>query len=148
MQRSYDAYLDAARLAPTDVRIVNDTALIAVYYLHEDLDRAEEMLRRSIEMGAKQLETRELDDEARYALANAYGDAFQNLGVLYLWQRRDREEARKLLESSLGKGDERPVVTQVLLPLCDASEEELAQAESEGLRPWGVPCGTTGAQDR
>lgn len=55
MLKSYDAYVDASRLAPDDVRVVNDTGLIMAYYLGTDVEAAERYLLRAVEAGARQV---------------------------------------------------------------------------------------------
>lgn len=124
-ERSWSAYLVASELAPDDVRVVNDTALIAVYYLHRELDRAEQMLLRCVELGAIQLEDTSLSEEERFALTEAWGDAHQNLGVLF-WDekngRRDPARAIPWLERSVEIGPvPRPEVTERYLPECRAA---------------------------
>ena len=72
-----------------------------------------------------QLETRELTEEERFALTEAWGDAHQNLGVLY-WDenngRRDPARAIPWLEKSVEIGPvPRPEVTEQYLPECRAA---------------------------
>jgi tetratricopeptide (TPR) repeat protein len=123
-EKSYQAYLAAVQLAPTDVRILNDAAKIAITYLKRDADRAEEMLQSAIRIGTPQLENKSLDDTARFDLATAIGDAHQNLGVLYLELRHDPVSARASLEKSLEVSRApRPYVTEELLPRCKAAIE-------------------------
>jgi len=118
-ETSYAAYLEAARLAPDDVRVLNDCALVAVYHLGRDLDRAEEYLQRCVELGGAQLADPDLDEDAREALTEAWGDAHQNLGVLYLEYKNDPETARGWFEKSLEIGPyPRPIVTEEYLPRC------------------------------
>lgn len=140
-EASYAAYQDAARLAPDDVRIVNDEALVMIYYVYRDLERAKELLRRCIDMGREQIGDPSLSPDAREALENAWGDAYQNMGFLHVVHRREPELARGFLLRSLELGDPRPFVRNVLLPLCDADpdHEDLA-----ALRAWGRPCGESG----
>ena len=122
-ETSYTAYLRASELAPEDVRVVNDTALIAVYHLGRDLDRAEDYLLRCVKMGEAQLEMRELDDEARRELTEAWGDAHQNLGVLYFDFRDDPQTARAWFEKSVEIGPyPRPLVTEDYLPRCELGQ--------------------------
>src|SRR6185503_1029541 len=82
--RSRDAYLDTAELAENDVRLVNDAALILVYHFPSRADDAEHLLLRAVELGREQKDDPALDDKTRDALLEAWGDAHQNLGVLYL----------------------------------------------------------------
>jgi len=142
MRQSLDAYADAVELAPEDVRILNDTALIIIYYVPEDLERAEELLRRSVAAGTEQLESEELDADARWELLNAWGDAYQNLGFLDLVNRNDPAAAKPFFEKAVEIGpDPRPFVSELLLPLCDLPPEETAHNEQLlSLRQWGAPC--------
>lgn len=111
---SYQCYEKACRLMPDEPRLLNDTALILLYHLNRDLDRAEAMFQKSIDLGeAKlaQLGPRPEDDESHPEnqaaaaawdyFAEAFGDAHQNLALL-LWQKGgESAEIRKLLEKSL-----------------------------------------------
>jgi len=151
MERSWKAYEVAAALAPEDVRIVNDAALVLVYYLRRDLDRAEQMLLRCVEMGAPQVEAKKAALAAETAperaealkselelLTEAWGDAHQNLGVLAWYYREDAEAARRWLEKSLDIWPDRPEVTNIYLP---QARGERAPAREEFLG-WAKPCET------
>ena len=148
LQQSSTAYDEAARLAAEDVRVVNDTALVLVYYLHRDLERAEDLLMRCVRLGEEQLLVGDLDEQARWELENAWGDAFQNLGVLHLVHRNDPAAARRFFERSVEIGPEpRPLVGELWLVLCDRIEagadpaEALSEApESRAILHWGAPC--------
>jgi tetratricopeptide (TPR) repeat protein len=151
LERSYLAYLDASALVPEDVRVVNDTALVAVYYLHKDLELAEAYLRRSIDMGQKQLAADAmqsgedaLSPSAREALTEAWGDAYQNLGVLYLLHKRDPEGAIPFFQKSVEAGPSaRPFLTEALIPFAqgklDATIEQVMPDEIH----WGANCAPT-----
>ncbi len=154
MERSYAAYRDAAALAPTDVRVVNDTALVLIYYLHRDLEHAEELLLLCLEMGRTQIEAfqgelaagdlpaerRAEVETALYELENAWGDAHQNLGILKLVFADDRAKAREYFERSVEIGPApRPDVTNSLLPLIQENRE-LASSEFLSFRDFGRPC--------
>lgn len=129
-EQSYEAYLVASELAPEDVRVVNDTALIAVYCLGEDLERAESMLIKCVEMGRAQLDAGGLDAEGTYDLENAWGDAHENLGVLYLDHKNDPETARGWFEQALAIGpDPRPACVDRIRE-CDARLADSASAAS------------------
>jgi TPR repeat protein len=127
------------------VRIVNDTALITTYYLHTDLDLAEQYLRRSIVMGEEQLapdfEREEVLSQSEIdALTEAYGDAYQNLGVLYLLHKDDPETAVGYFERSAKIGPApRPFLTEALIPFCrgelDVSIEQVMPEVN-----WGASC--------
>jgi len=145
IEASYENYLKAAALAPEDVRVLNDTALIAVHYLQSNFDHAEGQLLEAARLGELQLAAMDPDDDARWELENAWGDAYENLGVLYLGHKRDPEMARGFFEKSIEIGpDPRRLLTEVYLPLCDATPEEIEAAIEEnpylGIRPWGRAC--------
>jgi len=146
MERSYAAYLDASRLAPDDVRTINDTALVAIYHLHRDLDRAEEMLRRCVELGGAQIEAGGLDAKALYELENAWGDAHQNLGVLACVHRNAPADALPWFAKAREIGpDPRPVLDEYWLPLC--KNEPVSGDYADDIRNWGRPCRSAAPAD-
>jgi tetratricopeptide (TPR) repeat protein len=141
MQRSADAYRAAAELAPDDVRIVNDTALILVYYLHTDIDAAKAMLQRCVELGAEQIADPALDEESRFALRSAWGDAHQNLGVLAYEYEDDDAAALAWFEKSMeidpeGRADVRDFWLPFLRGEIEAAEDE----DYLAIRSWAAPC--------
>jgi tetratricopeptide (TPR) repeat protein len=152
MERSWLAYRPAAELAPDDVRVVNDAALVLVYYLHHDLEWAEQALQRCVELGGPQIETKNaalaleeaperaqaLEDELNL-LTEAWGDAHQNLGVLAWVHRKDAQAAERWLVKSLEIWPSRPPVTNSLLPQVRG---ELAPEEDDhwDLLHWAAPC--------
>ncbi|MBL8695832.1 MAG: hypothetical protein JNJ88_17190 [Planctomycetes bacterium] len=108
---SYSHYSKLAELKPNEPRVVNDTALLLLYDLDRDLDKAEAMFRRAIELGEAELKQRgerptpdEEDPESLRAAADwdyfaeATGDACQNLGLLLWKQGGDSVQIRKHLE--------------------------------------------------
>ncbi len=136
MEKSYRAYVDAARLAPRDARIQNDTGLILTWYLQRDVELAEQYLQTAVRLGEAQVpelarrahesnldaSEREARTSALEAVEIALGDAYQNLGVLYLEQRQDAARAKAWFEKSLATGpDPRVEVTGPggYLELCD-----------------------------
>ncbi|MBI5364403.1 MAG: hypothetical protein HZA53_14580 [Planctomycetes bacterium] len=118
MEQSFAAYVEAARLAPDDVRIVNDTALILVYYLQRDAARARALLESARATGAARLPDLRaranedgLTEKERGArrlaleeLENGLGDVYQNLGVLALTLDGDAKAALPWLEQCLVTG--------------------------------------------
>ncbi|MDF1798083.1 MAG: hypothetical protein P1V81_02825 [Planctomycetota bacterium] len=140
-ERSYQAYLRAAELAPEDVRIINDTALISVYYLHTELARAEELLLEAIRMGEEQLaDGTERDEETLFDLTEAYGDALQNLGVLRMMHQDDAAGAIPLFEKSVEVGPlPRPLLTEALLPWCRGEMAEPLERVMPEVH-WGRPA--------
>jgi tetratricopeptide (TPR) repeat protein len=141
MRRSWNSYAAAVTQAPDDVRTLNDAALIQVYHLHDELDRAEQWLQHCIALGASQLADAALSERARYELKNAWGDAHQNLGVLLLVHRRDPIRAREWFEKALAIGpDPRPLISAGFLPAC-ADGAAIAQLpEADEILRWGAPC--------
>lgn len=102
-EESWVAYSRAAEMAPEDARIVNDRALIAVYYLDEHWDLAERDLHRAIEVGSRQLAEMSPDvpeAERRY-VDEAVGDAWENLAHLQLIRRRQTAGVADFLDQSL-----------------------------------------------
>ena len=80
-EQSWVAYGDCVALAPNDVRLINDRALIAVYYLGREWVTAESELYRAISLGERQM-AEMADDasaESRQLLDEAIGDAWENL---------------------------------------------------------------------
>lgn len=145
MDKSYRAYVDTSKLAPENVRIVNDTGLILTYYLERDLDVAEEYLLRAVALGEQQTLNEELPADARYELENALGDAYQNLGVLHLKLTGNVELAKEWLNKSLAIGpDPRPTISRVLLPKCEAAlagnlHAPLVDETGRWSRPFRAP---------
>ena len=129
MQRSYSAYKEASRLNPEDVRVINDTALVMTYYIRTNVEEAERYLRRAVELGAEQLETTTLEGEDLVDLQEAWGDAHQNLGVLYLTLRNEPEKAREWFEKCVEIGPRprapRDFVRDGWIPACDGDEEAM-----------------------
>ena len=143
MQLSWEGYQLAAELAPNDVRIVNDAGLVLVYYLHTNLDLAEELLKRAAAMGEEQMQQAdELDETQRFELANAYGDAYQNLGVLYANHRDDPKAAQAYFERSVEIGPEpRPLITNFWIPFLRGELEAESVPDELRLKTWAAPCG-------
>lgn len=141
MDLSAEAYLRATTLAPEDVRIINDAALIIVYYTYSDFELAQKLLEQSIALGAEQLADEDLSEDARWELENAWGDAHQNMGFLHLVNLNDPQAARPWFERCVEIGpDPRPFVTAVLLPLCDHDPTQPAPGNLLRLRSWGAGC--------
>ena len=140
MERSAEAYRAAAELAPEDVRIVNDAALVLVYYLHTDLDRARAMLERCVELGARQVQDPGLDKEALWALKNAWGDAHQNLGVLHAEFLGDKAQAITYFNKAVEIGPEpRPDVTSIWLPALGGEKVDPGD-DMLVTKSWAEPC--------
>ncbi|MEM7310194.1 MAG: hypothetical protein AAF682_26200 [Planctomycetota bacterium] len=141
MRKSADAYVDAARLAPDDVRLINDTALVFVYYLHTELDEAERLLLRAVELGTEQLRDDALDEDARWELENAWGDAHQNLGVLFANHLGDKGVAARWFQLAADIGPEpRPVVSEFWLPYLRGEINASQNEELFATQNWARPC--------
>jgi tetratricopeptide (TPR) repeat protein len=156
MDKSYRAYVDAARLAPDDVRIQNDTGLILTYYLQRDVDRASAYLKRAAELGEQQVPelereskrddlTPEQRDERKKKLEyveSALGDAYQNLGVLALTLDGDPKSARAWFAKSLATGeDAREEISRRggYLEQCDDALAGRSNPLVTDKTRWGVP---------
>ncbi|HBF22231.1 MAG TPA: hypothetical protein DDW23_00320 [Planctomycetes bacterium] len=100
---SWDAYSRCVELAPEDTRLVNDRALIAVYYLDEHWELAERELHRAIEMGTRQLAelNPDIPELEQRDLDEAVGDAWENLAYLDVIRRGRIDRAPKYLEESV-----------------------------------------------
>lgn len=137
-QRSEAAYLAAAALAPEDVRVQNDAALVMVYHTRKDVPRTRALLERAIELGQRQVQDPELSAEDQDRLLEAWGDAYQNLGLLCLTLERDPVAARAAFERSFEIGPrprvDRTWVELAALPACDRMAAGDPQA-LEGLDP-------------
>jgi hypothetical protein len=83
--------------------VVNDRALIAVYYRDEDHDLAEQELHRSIALGTAALA--EMDENVPQSeheyVDMAVGDAWENLAYLYLVRRGEIGESEHFLRQSV-----------------------------------------------
>ncbi len=95
-EESYQAYRRAMSLAPDNARILNDTALLLVYHLERDLDRAEEWLWEARDLAEEQLAEAE-SDGARASSKEVYGDALVNLLTLF-YRRGEDDRAKKMFE--------------------------------------------------
>ncbi|MCA8970651.1 MAG: hypothetical protein KDC95_12735 [Planctomycetes bacterium] len=101
-EASWNAYKRAAALASDDPRVLNDTALIDIYYLKRYPKESEQLLRQAIKAGEAKMENDPPQDEReKNALEEAIGDAYMNLGVLFLDDEKRWDEAQEVLERSL-----------------------------------------------
>ncbi len=102
-REAWQAYLKASELSPEDPRIVNDTALIQIYHLRDELERAERLEWQAIHAGEAQLEAMgpEPDERDRFPVAQAVGDAYQNLAYLEYHLRQRMELAREYFTRSI-----------------------------------------------
>lgn len=105
-EKSYSAYEKTIALEPDNARYVNDTGLIQLYYLHEDLDRAEKLFYRAWELGKEVCDNPFVDEDVAAENLSAYGDAIHNLAELNR-QRGDLDKAKELNELLLTISPER-----------------------------------------
>ncbi|HVS17432.1 MAG TPA: tetratricopeptide repeat protein, partial [Planctomycetota bacterium] len=143
--RALEHYRRALELAPNDLRLGHDAAVVVVRRLargrpdavvraqpddvvREQIDWAEALLVRLVEVGQRRAERGFDDDHARFAFDEAWADAHQLLGELVLEQRREPRAARAWFERCLALSPvPRPDVADTWLPLCLAAEREAAE---------------------
>ena len=130
-EESFQAYRRALALEPENPRFLNDAALILMYHLGRDMDRAEEWLVRAIELAGKGWR-----DEGRTSAERAddqltLGDAYGNLINMYSQDGRETQAIALLrqLEQELPKRSEVSHWKQKLLPDEWAAEQEKKAAE-------------------
>ncbi|MDA0666739.1 MAG: hypothetical protein O3A95_00465 [Planctomycetota bacterium] len=102
-EESWGAYSRTVELSPDEARLVNDRALIAVYYLDQHWELAEQELHRSIELGMKTLAEMGKDvpvSEHEY-FDMAVGDAWENLAYLYLIRYEEIGDSETFIKNSL-----------------------------------------------
>jgi tetratricopeptide (TPR) repeat protein len=132
------AYLAAAALAPEDVRVQNDAAVVMVYHTRRDVAGTRALLERAIELGESQVQDPELSAEDHDRLLEAWGDAWQNLGLLSLTLEHDPEAAREAFAKAFEIGPrprvDRRWIEVAALPACDRMAAGDPQA-LEGLDP-------------
>lgn len=163
MEQSYVAYSSAAKLAPDDVRIANDTALILVYYLQRDVDTAERLLKHAQQLGEEQVaklrasaseagisaEERDARQRTLEEVDSALGDAYQNLGVLELTLKGDAAAAKTWLDKCLVTGpDPREEVRGKggYLDQCKIALETKSDTRVQDATRWAAPVKARTAQ--
>jgi len=102
-EESWEAYSRTVELSPNEARLVNDRALIAVYYLDQHWLLAEQELHRAIELGMKTLAEMGEDvpaSEHEY-FDMAVGDAWENLAYLYLNRYEEIGDSETYINNSL-----------------------------------------------
>ena len=102
-EESWDAYSRTVELSPDEARLVNDRALIAVYYLDEHWELAEQELHRSIALGEKTLAEMgpDVPETEREYFDMAVGDAWENLAFLYLHRYEEIGDSETYIKNSL-----------------------------------------------
>ncbi len=137
-KESWTAYSRTVELAPDDVRLVNDRALISVYYLDEHFDEAERELHRAIALGTEEWSQlpEDVPAEERQNLDEAIGDAWENLAYLDVVRRQRTDRAEEYLAQALKHypfenrgGVQR--IRQVLDQMAQSSDDQADQAEEK-----------------
>ena len=102
-EESWAAYCRTVELSPDEPRLVNDRALIAVYYLDEHWDLAEQELHRAIALGTEAIAElpEDVPEEEHQYLDMAIGDAWENLAYLYLMRRGEIGQSETYIRNSL-----------------------------------------------
>lgn len=94
-EQSYKAYRRAQQLDPTNVRLRNDCALIAIYHLERDWDEMKRLLESAIEHGEAQLrDNPPASAEDRQNLDEAVGDCYENLALWHIKHSKDGQAAK------------------------------------------------------
>ncbi len=99
-EQSYKAYRRAQQLDPSNVRLRNDCALIAIYHLDRDWELSKQLLDAAITDGNKQLENPPADRDARQNLEEAVGDCYENLALWHIKHSKDGAAAKAAAEAS------------------------------------------------
>ena len=101
-EQSYAAYKLALKRAHNDVRIMNDAALMDVFYLHTEPDATRRLLERAIKTGDRLLLTNKGKKgfDAPF-VEEATGDACMNLGKLLLEHYKDLDGSERVLRQGL-----------------------------------------------
>lgn len=101
-ERAYATYGRALELAPDDVRLRNDCALVAIHHLHCDWDRSRALLQAAIADGERALrEAAPAPARARREIDEAVGDCYENMALGWL-DHGDAAAARAAALASLG----------------------------------------------
>lgn len=100
-EQSYKAYCRAHLLDPGNVRLCNDTALIAIYHLNRDWDQSRQMLDTAIKDGEQQLAAIGADKPQEHKdLDEAIGDCLENLSLWHLKHSKDGAAAKAAAQKS------------------------------------------------
>jgi hypothetical protein len=101
-EQSYQAYGKAVQLDPTNVRLRNDLALIAIHSLERDWEQAKQLLDGAIADGEKTLrDAPPADANDKQQLEEAVGDCYENLALWQLKHGGDAAAAKAAAEQSL-----------------------------------------------
>lgn len=135
-ERSWQAYQRATELAPDDARIVNDGALIQVYHLRMDLPIAQTLLNHAVASGERQLA--ELGpnalEEERFPIAQAVGDAYQNLGYLYYHLLGEPQKSREYFRLSIATESGDRSEMQAYVDAIDGKRDPIPERRAAALQ--------------
>jgi len=141
-ERCFRAYEAAIAASPDDPWILRDAALVLVYSLHRDLDRAVQWFERAIELAEPLARAAEAGTEGRGSITEVWGDAHENLGVYHLNFTGDLEQAvihlRKAVEIGPMPEIDRPWV-RALIAAYDVGDLETVRT-AQDVRSFGQPC--------
>ncbi|MGC6486168.1 MAG: hypothetical protein ACON4Z_00850 [Planctomycetota bacterium] len=102
-EQSYKAYTRAQQLDPSNVRLRNDCALIAIYHLNRDWDLVKKLLDTAIADGDATLADNPPDnEELKQQLEEAVGDCYENLALWHLKHSKDAAAAKDAATKSQG----------------------------------------------
>ncbi|MSR46085.1 MAG: hypothetical protein EXS13_03310 [Planctomycetes bacterium] len=153
-EESYQAYRRAVELDPMNPTYLNDAALILLYHLGRDSDRAEQWLRQAITLADAIVHDDQKTSADKASATTALGDAYGNL--INVMQQSDRKEPAiallRELEQKLPKRSEVSYWKEKLLPDEWAAEKEAKaaeQAKRDAEKAGGTPkaTGDGGAED-
>lgn len=100
-EQSYKVYCRARQLDPSNVRLRNDCALMAIYHLERDWDESKQWLDGAIADGERTLaENPPSDKQAQQKLDEAVGDAYENLALWHLKHSKDAAAATAAAQAS------------------------------------------------
>lgn len=100
-EQSYKAYTRAQQLDPSNVRLRNDCALIAIYHLDRDWDLVKKLLDSAIADGERTLSDNPPDNEdLKQQLEEAVGDCYENLALWHLKHSKDAAAAKAAAKKS------------------------------------------------
>ncbi|MBM4014694.1 MAG: hypothetical protein FJ293_07000 [Planctomycetes bacterium] len=135
-EESWQAYRRAIELDPDNPTYLNDAALIQLYHLGRDTDRAEGYLHRAIELASAVVADDQRTSADKAAATIALGDAYGNL--INVFSQSDRKEQAiallRELEKKLPKRSEVAYWKERLLPdeWKAEQDEKAAAADAKG----------------
>jgi tetratricopeptide (TPR) repeat protein len=141
-EESYLAYRRALELEPENPNFLNDTALILMYHLDRDLDRAQQWLEKAVEVADATLHRDGVESRKRADAETALGDAYGNLVNLLQGTGRKEQAVARLREfaTKLPKRSEVDYWRKQLLPEeWQAEQDAKAAAASAAKKGDGSP---------